>query len=92
MYICAAENVGVKMRVEIGGKSIEGLVSEVHNPAPIPSPDRVRRGEVYEKVWAPLKLGAVDLAKGRTKLVVRALEIPGKQAFDLKADKVRQVK
>jgi arylsulfatase A len=92
MYVCALENVGVKVRVEIGDKSIEGVVSKAHNPAPIPSPDRVRRGEVYEKVWAPLKLGAVDLAKGRTKLVVRALEIPGKQAFDLKAVKVRRVK
>jgi len=91
MYVCAAENVGVKVRVEIGGRSIEGVVSKAHNPAPIPSPDRVRRGEVYEKVWAPLKLGAVDLAKGRTKLVVRALEIPGKQAFDLKAVKVRLI-
>jgi hypothetical protein len=38
-----------------------------------------------------LKLGAVDLVKGRTKLVVRALEISGKQAFDLKAVKVRRI-
>ncbi len=92
MYVCAGENVGVKARVEVGGKSLEGVVSKAHNPDPIPSPDRVPRGEVYEKIWAPLRLGAVDLAKGRTKLVVRAMEIPGKQAFDLKAVKVRQVR
>ena len=36
-------------------------------------------------------MGEVDLAKGRTKLVVRALEIPGKRAFDLKAVKLRRV-
>jgi len=85
MYICPKENVGVRVRVEIGGKSLEGVVSRAHNPEPIPSPDRVRRGEVYEKIWAPLTLGTVGLSKGRTKLIVRAVEIPGDKAFDLKA-------
>ncbi len=78
--------------VSQGCRGFDGVVSKAHNPKPVPSPDRVRRGEVYERVWASLRLGAVNLAKGRTKLVVRALEIPGKQAFDLKAVKVRQVK
>ncbi|MBA7679206.1 hypothetical protein ES703_87490 [subsurface metagenome] len=91
MYICSKENVGVKVRVEIGGKSLEGVVSKAHNPDPIPSPDRVRRGEVYEKIWAPLTLGTVKLSKGRTKLVVKALEIPGNKAFDLKAVRLRRV-
>lgn len=91
MYICPKEDVGAKVRVEIGNKSLEGVVSKVHNPAPLPSPDRVRRGEVYEKIWAPLILGAVELRKGRTKLVVRAVEIPGEKAFDLKAVRLRRI-
>ena len=91
MYICSKENVGVKVRVETSGESLEGVVSKVHNPAPLPSPDRVRRGEVYEKIWAPLILGEVELNKGRTKLVVRAVEIPGETAFDLKAVRFRRI-
>jgi len=91
MYICPKENVGVKVRVEIGDKNLEGVVSRAHNPEAIPSPDRVRRGEVYEKIWAPLALGAVELSKGRTKLVVRAVEIPGDKAFDLKAVRLRRI-
>jgi hypothetical protein len=91
MYICPEENVGVKVRVEIGGKSLEGMVNKVHNPAPLPSPDRVRRGEVYEKIWAPLILGEVELNEGRTKLVVRAVEIPGETAFDLKAVRLQRI-
>jgi len=90
MYTCPQQNLGAKVRVEIGGKSLETVVSKAHDPEPIPSPDRVPRGEVYEKVWAPLTLGSVELAKGRTRLVVKALEIPGKQAFDLKAVQLRQ--
>ncbi len=92
MYVCSKENVGVKVRVEIGGKKLEGVVKKAHNPAPLPSPDRVRRGEVYEKIWAaPLILGSVELSKGRTKLIVRAVEIPGDNAFDLKAVRLRRI-
>ncbi len=41
MYVCAKENVGVKVRAEIGGAGVEGVVSAAHDPKPIPSPDRV---------------------------------------------------
>lgn len=91
MYTCPQENGGAKMRVEVGGKSVEGVVSKAHDPEPISSPDRVPRGEVYEKVWAPLTLGSVQLKKGRTKLIVRALEIPGKQAPAVKAVRLRRL-
>jgi len=91
MYVCAKEDVCVKLRVEIGGKSLEGKVGRAHDPDPIASPDRVPRGEVYEKVWAPLTLGTIELSKGRTRLAVRAVEIPGSRAFDLKAVQLRRV-
>jgi arylsulfatase A len=77
--------------VEIGGKSLEGVVSKAHNPEHIPSPDRVPRGEVYEKIWAPLRLGNVKLDRGRTILCVKALEIPGEKAIDLKAVQLKRL-
>jgi len=61
------------------------------DPPPIPSPDRVPRGEVYEKVWAPLKLGTIELAKGRARLTVRASTKPGGQVMDLKAVRLRKL-
>lgn len=85
MYVCKEENVGAKVRVEVGGQSVEGVVEKAHDPEPIPSPDRIPRGEVYEKVWASLKLGTVNLSKGRTQLRVRALTKPGETVMDLKA-------
>ncbi|MFQ6034269.1 MAG: arylsulfatase [Sedimentisphaerales bacterium] len=91
MYTCPQQNLGAKVRVEIGGKSLEGVVSRAHDPEPIPSPDRVPRGEVYEKIWAPLTLGAIELTRGRTKLVVKAVQIPGSRAFDLKAVQLRRL-
>jgi len=91
MYVCAKDNVDVKVRVEIGGESLEGVVSRAHNPEPIPSPDRVPRGEVFEKIWAPLRLGNVKLDRGRTILCVKALEIPGEKAIDLKAVQLKRL-
>jgi len=91
MYVCPAENVGAKLRVEIGGRHLTGTVEKVHDPKPIPSPDRVPRGEVYEKTWAPLTLGVVRLDRGETRLVLRALAIPGRQACDIKAVQLRRI-
>jgi hypothetical protein len=91
MYVCPAEAVGTRLRVEVGGERVEGTVERVHDPAPIPSPDRVSRGEVYEKVWMPLSLGVVRLDPGETRLVLRALEIPGARACDIKAVRLRRL-
>ena len=91
MYTCPQSDVGANIRVEAGGKSVEGVLTRAHDPAPIPSPDRVPRGEVYEKVWAPLTLGTLALEKGRTQLVVKALTRPGKAVMELKAVRLRRV-
>ncbi len=85
MYVCPKGDVGSKVRVEVGEQKVEGIIRRAHDPEPVTSPDRVRRGEVYEKVWAPLTLGAVKLNKGRTRLYVKALTKPGKAVMDLKA-------
>ncbi len=90
-YTCPKRDVGAKIRVEIGGASIEGTVQKAHDPAPIPSPDRVPRKEVYEKVWATLNLGTVTLQKGKTQLRVKALSKPGQMVIDLKAVHVRRI-
>ncbi len=91
MYTCARADLGARMQVEIGGQTLEGIVVHAHNPKPLPSPDRDPRDEVYEKVWAPLKLGVVELSKGPTKLIVHALKIPGSEAMELKAVRLRQL-
>ena len=53
LYICPKESLGTKLRVEVGGKTLTAVVEKAHNPDPIPSPDRVPRGEVYEKSLGP---------------------------------------
>ena len=91
MYVCAEEDLGSIIRVEIGTRQIEGMIRKAHNPDPIPSPDYVPRGEVYEKVWAPLRMGTVELKEGRTRLQVRALNIKGSKVMELKSVILRKL-
>ena len=91
LYACPAAEVGSRIRLEVGGQTVEAVLRKAHDPEPIPSPDRVPRGEVYEKVWASLVLPAVKLDKGRTRVTVRATTIPGKMVADLKAVRLRRL-
>ncbi|MBT7301610.1 MAG: arylsulfatase [Victivallales bacterium] len=85
MYTCPAEDVGSRIRVTVGAAVAETVLTEAHDPDPLPSPDRVPRMEMYEKVWSPLAFPPLELAAGDQDLVLRALDIPGGQAMDLKA-------
>jgi arylsulfatase A-like enzyme len=90
MYTCPERDIGAKVCVEVGGRRVEGTITQAHDPAPIHGPDRVARKEVYEKTWAPLTLGSIALPKGPTRLCVRALTKPGEAVMDLKAVRVRR--
>jgi len=47
--------------------------------------DRVpRRGESYVKDFQPLALGIFRLDKGRGKLNLRALKVPGRQVMEVR--------
>jgi len=91
MYICPEEDVGARVCVEVDGERVEGVIEKAHDLDPVPSPDRVPRSEVYERIWAPLTLGSLALRKGRTRLYVKALTKPGKAVMDLKALRVRRL-
>jgi len=92
MYACATEDVGAKIRVECAGGTLEGKITKAHNPEFIASPDRIKRKEVYQKVWAPLKMGKITLAKGVSKFVVRALSKPGGKVMELKAARLERIR
>ena len=85
LYCCPKADVGAKVRLETAGQAVEAAVVKAHNPAHLSSPDRVKRKEVYEKVWATLALGVLDLPAGQAKLTASARTIPHSQAMELKA-------
>ena len=91
MIACAEEDLGARFRVEIDGQYLEGVVTVARDPPYTFSPDRVLRGEVYEKEWAPLNLGALDLQPGPAQLAIKALAMPSTRMMDVKAVHVRRV-
>lgn len=91
LYICPKEDVGSTIRIGVAGQTVQGKLTKAMEPNFVPSPDRVKRAEVYERRWAPFTIGTVTLPKGRARLTVRATHIPGSAAMDLKAVVVRRL-
>jgi len=90
-YVCAEENLGARMQVAAGGASAEAEVTQAHDPAYLPSPDRVPRTEVHEKEWAELIIGPLNIEKGSATLELRATSIPGASAPDIKVVVLRWI-
>ncbi len=78
-----AREAGARLRASAGDQRTEGIVSRIHDPAPLPSPDRIPRKEVYEKAWARLDLGALRLDGGPVTLSVELIDAPGEGALEL---------
>jgi hypothetical protein len=87
LYTCAKENVGATVELSFQGRKQSAKVTEAHDPpARGAERDRVSRGgESYVKDFKPLRLGAIDLPRGRGELALRAPDIPGKQAIEVRA-------
>ncbi|WP_422930240.1 arylsulfatase [Singulisphaera sp. PoT] len=85
-YTAAPEDVGSTLQLGFNGSQIRAKVVEAHNPpARGAEHDRVKRnGESYVKDFKPMRLGAFDLTKGRGPLTLRAIEIPGRSAIELR--------
>ena len=88
-YTCPPEDVGASVALQLispgGIDRASRNITEAFDPPYLPSPDRVKRWEVYEKEWKEMVIARIELPKGRRKIRISAPEIPGKQAFELKA-------
>lgn len=83
-YTLEDGNEGVKLDIETDSDTVTSTISEVHDPKIVESPDRVERGEVYEKNWAEHSAGIIELEKGIQNISIKAVDIPGEKSIDLK--------
>ena len=83
-YTCPKDDVGATVELSFRGNRLQGKVGPANDPPLIDTMDRVpRQGESYMKDFRPLRLGEIQLDKGRGLLTLRATDIPGKQVMDL---------
>ena len=84
-YTCSEQNLGSRIQFSVGDNQVQAQVLEAHDP-PIRGMenDRVERMESYVKDFKPMNLGRINLNKGRSEMVLKALEIPGNQVMDVR--------
>ncbi len=91
LYNASEAVVGVGVQVAVGDSRAETKIDRVFQGAAIPSPDRVKRQEVYEREWAEMPVGALNLQAGEpTWLRVRLLADTLPAGFELKGVRIRR--
>jgi len=84
-YTCPEKDVGSTFELSFGSNKLTGKITEAYNP-PLTGMenDRVERIESYVKDFKPLTVGVFHLDKGKGKLTLKALDIPGSQVMDFR--------
>lgn len=85
-YTCPIADAGATVEVSFGGERLTGRVGPGWDPPLYTNQDTLPRphGESPMKEFRPLNLGRMKLGRGVGPLVLRAVEIPGKTAMDVR--------
>ena len=84
-YTCPPGQTGSTIEISFNGAAVSAKVAPAHNPPLIgEAEDRAKRTEGYFKRFRPLKLGNINLAQGRGKLTLRAVDIAATEVADIR--------
>jgi len=83
-YTLRKGDEGAIIKASVKERGVNKRITEFYDPDIIPSPDRVERGEVYEKKWAQFEVGSLTLPKGKQKITIEHTVINGVNGIDLK--------
>lgn len=83
-YTCPEEDLGAEFRLQVGENHVDARVTKAHNP-PLKGMenDRIERMESYVKDFNPMPVGSIVLAKGKQRISLKALNIPGDQVMEV---------
>jgi len=84
-YTCTEDFVNSIVNVQMGSQSLSSSVVKAYDPKFIPSPDRIARGEVYEKPWQTLNLGIQYVEKGSHLLTISTSRTSSIPSLELKS-------
>ena len=93
-YTCAPTDVGSTFELSFNGGQAQGKVAEAHDPPLLGAEnDRTPRfGESLVKDFKPLRIGVLEMKKGRGELALRATGVAGKQVMDVRFVKLTLLK
>jgi hypothetical protein len=72
IYVQLANNSPLEMILDLNGTELSSTISETNFADQVQSPDRIPRGEVYERNWPLAYLGKGRFEQGKVKLTLRA--------------------
>ena len=84
-YACPKKNLGSVIQLSFNEAKVQAKVNKPNDP-PLRGMenDRSPRTESYVKAFNPMKLGVIELEKGKSTLTLQALKIPGSQALEFR--------
>lgn len=91
LYSCPSSNIGANLQIHCAGESICAVISDAHDPEFMPSPDRVARIEVYEKEWARLYMGNLNISSGDQTIVLKTDKIPSGSVGEIKGVELKRI-
>lgn len=83
-YTLRKGDEGTIVKASAAGNQVNNRIKEFFDPEIIPSPDRVKRGEVYEKIWGRFNIGSLLIPEGDQKITIENTVINGTRGIDLK--------
>ena len=79
------DDMGSTIELSLGDSRLTGKIKEARNPPEIGAEhDRFQRKESYVNDFRPLRLGTIDLKKGKGTVVLKALDMPGSQVMEFR--------
>lgn len=82
-YTCPKNDTGATIKIDLNGQVLTSKIIEAYD-SPILGieNDRVKRNESYTQNFKPINIGNMNLKKGKGKLTLKAIEIPGSRVMD----------
>ena len=83
-YACPQKDLGAEIKLSFLDQSLISKISREVDPPLLTGFDRKQRTEGYVKYFEPMKMGNIQLKKGKGELKLQAKKIPGDQALEFR--------
>ena len=84
--------VGSEIELSFSDSSISKIITEFYDPKAYGDEnDRAPRIESYVKDFIPLKMGVIDLKKGKGTLLLKGLKMTGKELIDFRLIMLKRI-
>lgn len=83
-YTCSESNIGSTIKLSFNNSELTYKLTKPYNSELLDKEDIYPRMEGYVKEFNRVKMGRINLEKGRGELVLKALTIPGEEVMDFR--------